>query len=74
MPYLKSYKIGRGPYLSDGTENRVPLVDVLQEQPDARQAQHEKRPVHDPLVVLESRGPRKERVLWPVDPENHRGL
>ena len=51
-------------------EKCLQLVDVLQEEPDAGQAQHEERPVHDPLVILESRGPRKEGVLGPMDPEN----
>ena len=40
-------------------KNCLRLVDVLQEEPDAGQAQHEERPVHDPLVVLEPRGPRE---------------
>ena len=44
------------------------LVDVLQEEPDSGQAEHEERPVHDPLVVLEPGGPREQRVLGSVDP------
>ena len=44
------------------------LVDVLEEEPDSREAEHEERPVHDPLVVLEPGGPREQRVLGSVDP------
>ena len=58
MPYLKYIKNLLCCFLKK-KKNCLLLVDVLQEEPDAGQAQHEERPVHDSLVVLEPRGPRE---------------
>ena len=59
MPYLKYHHSELTLLFRKEQKNCLRLVDVLQEEPDAGQAQHEERPVHDPLVVLEPGGPRE---------------
>ena len=70
MPYLKKCMKRGCVNAAKGilSRNNILLVDVLEEEPDSRQAEHEERPVHDPLVVLEPGGPREQRVLGSVDP------